>query len=87
MHELGARGTAPDMVEDRITDGKRPRIASEYFQRFGRRAADPIWVWIVMQGRFLHVAENFFEREFVRPFVGHRPSMFAPFLVRGQGYS
>jgi hypothetical protein len=40
-----------------------------------------------MLGRFLHVAEDFFEGEFVRAFVGHRPSMFAPFLSGGQGYS
>ena len=87
MNGLGARRATPDMVEDWVMDRKRPGIAGERLERFGRRASDPVGVGIVMQGRFLHLAEDFFEGEFVRPSVRLHPSMFAPFLVRGQGFS
>lgn len=84
MNELRAGRAPAHVIEDRIADPKRPRIAREGFERFVRWAADTLRIRILALRNFFHVPKDFFKREIVWCVRRHRLSIFASWNAPGQ---
>ena len=71
MHKPEARRAVRQVLEDRISNRKRPRVSRERFERLSVRASVARWVWIVLERGLLHLPEDLFLREFGGLFACH----------------
>jgi len=73
LHEPEAWRTLRQVLEDRISHGKRFRIAGEGFQRFNIGASATSWIGVGMERDLLHSPEDLVLRQFGGLFAYHCP--------------